>query len=62
MVEQLHLAMAMRTAAFIVLALAVVSTFAAWALPLWMTLSALGYALVAGAGITRVVSRRFVII
>ena len=41
---------AMRTAGFVVLALAVVSTLAAWALPLWMTLSALGYALVAGAG------------
>ena len=40
---------AMRTAGFVVLALAVVSTFAAWALPLWMTLSALGYALVARA-------------
>ena len=41
---------AMRTAGFVVLALAVLSTFAAWALPLWMTLSALGYALVALAG------------
>ena len=41
----------MRTAGFVVLALAVLSTFAAWALPLWMTLSALGYALVAGAGV-----------
>ena len=36
---------------YVVLALAVLSTFAAWALPLWMTLSALGYALVASAGV-----------
>jgi len=41
----------MRTVGFVVLGLAVLSTFVAWALPLWMTLSALGYALVAGAGV-----------
>jgi hypothetical protein len=32
-------------------AVAVLSTVAAWALPLWMTLSAVGYALVAAAGV-----------
>ena len=42
----------MRTAGFVVLALAVLSTLMPrGALPLWMTLSALGYALVAGAGV-----------
>ena len=34
-----------------VCAVAVLSTVVAWALPLWMTLSAIGYALVAAAGV-----------
>lgn len=37
----------MRTVGFVVCGVAVLSTIAAWALPLWMTLSAVGYGLIA---------------
>jgi hypothetical protein len=40
----------MRMVGFGVCAVAVLSTVVAWALPLWMTLSAVGYALVAASG------------
>jgi len=41
----------MRMVGLGVCAAAVLSTVAAWALPLWMTLSAVGYALIAAAGV-----------
>jgi len=41
----------MRRVGLGVCAVAVLSTVAAWALPLWMTLSAVGYALIAAAGV-----------
>ena len=41
----------MRMVGLGVCAVAVLSTVAAWALPLWMTLSAVGYALIAAAGV-----------
>lgn len=40
----------MRTVGFVVCGVAVLSTVAAWALPLWMTLSAVGYGLIAASG------------